>query len=225
MSPVGDERFDVCDDAGRPTGEQKLRALVHRDGDWHRSLHLWVLLAKGPNGRSPDPWLLFQRRSTTKDTWPGFIDVAVTGHFRAGEELEHALRECEEEIGWPVQLGEVTPMGVRFRVDAGRPGVLDREVQHILGTITDRAITSFRADPEEVSALIAVPLSEAVRAWVDRACTSVTAVTFERGALTTTLVCTDAFVAASDGYYATATRAMQGLHAGNAVAPFRIGRP
>ena len=38
-----DELFDVLDAAGRPTGRAKRRADVHRDGDWHRALHCWVL--------------------------------------------------------------------------------------------------------------------------------------------------------------------------------------
>jgi hypothetical protein len=37
------EYLDVLDSKGVHTGERKLRAHVHRDGDWHRTVHVWVL--------------------------------------------------------------------------------------------------------------------------------------------------------------------------------------
>ena len=73
-----DERFDLFDDAGRPLGRSKARGEVHRDGDWHRSLHLWVWGIE-----SGEAFVIFQRRSMTKDTWPGALDVAVGGTFGA----------------------------------------------------------------------------------------------------------------------------------------------
>ena len=90
-----DERFDLYDENGIPLGIAKSRGAVHRDGDWHRSLHLWVWGI----GEDSAPFVIFQRRSMTKDTWPGALDVAVGGHFRSGESLAETLREAEEEIG------------------------------------------------------------------------------------------------------------------------------
>src|SRR5690242_15381466 len=89
------ELFDVVRYDGTPTGVVKPRAAVHRDGDWHRAVHVWVT-GLGPAG---EPFLLAQRRSTAKDTWPGRLDATVGGHYRAGEGLAEALRETEEEIG------------------------------------------------------------------------------------------------------------------------------
>src|SRR5919204_6713689 len=86
-----DELFDVYDGAGRPTGRVKRRGDVHRDGDWHRSFHCWVLCESEAN-----PALLLQRRGPHKDTWPNRLDSSVGGHFRAGETLDEVLREVEE---------------------------------------------------------------------------------------------------------------------------------
>src|SRR5215218_4884038 len=36
------ELFDVVTSGGEPTGIVKPRWQVHRDGDWHRSIHLWI---------------------------------------------------------------------------------------------------------------------------------------------------------------------------------------
>ncbi len=103
------ERFDLYDAAGEPLGTSKARGEVHRDGDWHRSLHLWVWGVD--NGK---PFVIFQRRSMTKDTWPGYLDVAVGGHFRSGETLAETLREADEEIGLAVTEEDVVRLGRRF---------------------------------------------------------------------------------------------------------------
>ena len=59
-TPVG-ELLDVLNAAGLPTGEAKARALVHRDGDLHRTLHVWIV--------KDDRNVLLQRRAATKDPW------------------------------------------------------------------------------------------------------------------------------------------------------------
>src|SRR5687767_2706683 len=97
------ELFDVVTADGRPTGRTKARAEVHRDGDWHRSLHVWV----AGIGEDGEPFLTFQRRGFGKDTWPGLLDATVGGHYRAGEGLTEALREVEEEIGLRVTAGDL----------------------------------------------------------------------------------------------------------------------
>ena len=46
------------------TGKSKPRGQVHRDGDWHSSIHVWVVDAKGR--------FLLQQRGADKDTNPSF---------------------------------------------------------------------------------------------------------------------------------------------------------
>ncbi|MCC6315401.1 MAG: NUDIX domain-containing protein, partial [Thermomicrobiales bacterium] len=103
------ELFDIVRADGSPTGLTKPRASVHRDGDWHRSVHVWVA------GIDPDnePWLMFQQRGAGKDTWPGRLDATVGGHFGAGETLRDALREVREEIGVEPHFDLLRPLGVR----------------------------------------------------------------------------------------------------------------
>lgn len=59
---ASEEHFDVLQEDGTPTGFSKARSQVHRDGDWHRSTHIWVI---AQNGR-----ILVQKRSSLKDTFP-----------------------------------------------------------------------------------------------------------------------------------------------------------
>ncbi len=144
-----DEPFDVLRPDGTPTGQTKARALVHRDGDRHRAVHIWVAgIDQG------EPFLLFQQRSERKDTWPGRLDVAVGGHLRAGEGIDEAFREVEEEIGSRATPNAARWLGTRQCLSEAEPGILDREVQEVFLLRNDRPLTDYRPNPSELSALV-----------------------------------------------------------------------
>ncbi|KAL8137036.1 hypothetical protein V2J09_003037 [Rumex salicifolius] len=70
-----------------------LRLSVHRDGDYHRAVHVWIYSESTHE-------LLLQRRSDCKDSWPGMWDISSAGHISAGDSsLVSARRELEEELG------------------------------------------------------------------------------------------------------------------------------
>ncbi|CAM6129567.1 unnamed protein product [Calypogeia fissa] len=90
---MGEEHLDVITPAGHYTGVSKLRSLVHKDGDYHRAVHVWIYAES--TGQ-----LLLQQRAHTKDSWPGLWDISSAGHISAGDtSLESARRELEEELG------------------------------------------------------------------------------------------------------------------------------
>lgn len=148
------ERFDVVSADGTPTGVTKARAEVHRDGDWHRSLHCWVA-GLDVDG---DAFILFQQRGSGKDSWPGYLDATVGGHFAAGENAAAALREVREEIGITPAPERTRLLGVRVSVNESTPGVIDRELQTVALLRDDRPLVSYRPNPAELSALIRFPL-------------------------------------------------------------------
>jgi isopentenyldiphosphate isomerase len=89
----GEEFFPVP----QPTGRVKKRSQVHKDGDWHRSMHLWIYQ---PDSANENVRVLLQRRSPYKDTHPNLLDVSCAGHVNAGDDiLETTMREMEEELG------------------------------------------------------------------------------------------------------------------------------
>jgi isopentenyldiphosphate isomerase len=149
------ELFDVVRSDGTPTGEIKTRAEVHRDGDWHRSVHVWV--AGNSNG---EPFLLLQRRSFRKDTWAGRLDSTVGGHYRHGEGLDDALREVEEEIGVPVEQRDLRRLGVRWCASEEEIGVRDREIQDLFLLHDDRPLKNYAPNPDELEALVHAKIAD-----------------------------------------------------------------
>ena len=84
------EYFDLLSPTGEPLGITKERNAVHRDGDWHPSVHIFVI--QGDR-------VLLQRRKWDKESFPGKLDLACTGHVDAGEDyLTAARRELQEEL-------------------------------------------------------------------------------------------------------------------------------
>jgi isopentenyldiphosphate isomerase len=153
-----DELFDVLDELGVPTGETKARALVHRDGDWHRSFHLWII--------KDGTYVLLQRRSHKKDLEPNKLDVTVGGHFGAGETLLEVVREVEEEIGLKVELKDLhyleTRQGERHYEHA-----IDREFIDVYALQCDQALDQYYLRCDEVGVLYEVPLDKAIELYQD----------------------------------------------------------
>lgn len=153
-----DELFDIVNEDGSPTGRTKRRADVHRDGDWHRAIHIWVW------GVDEDgPYILMNQRGRHKDTWPLALDATVGGHLGAGETVEDAYREVEEEIGVPVEPGRLQFLFTRARESNGHiPGIIDRERQEIFLLRDDRPLTDFRPQVAELEGLARIRLDDAV---------------------------------------------------------------
>ena len=75
------EYFDILDENGNKTGKTKLRSEVHRDGDWHKAVHIWIINENGD--------ILLQRRCATKDSNPNMLDISWDGELTAGDDLLH----------------------------------------------------------------------------------------------------------------------------------------
>lgn len=147
-----DELFDVLLEDSTHTGIVKRRADVHRDGDWHRAIHVWVY-GVGANG----PFILFNRRSLNKDTWPGKLDVTVGGHLAAGETTDSAFREIEEEIGIDPAPGMLQPLFTRQAY-----GETERELQDVFLFRDDRPLQLYQPNPAELEGLVTISLRDAL---------------------------------------------------------------
>jgi isopentenyldiphosphate isomerase len=207
----------VLDPSGLPTGVAKRRGDVHRDGDWHGALHVWV----GGVGTDGLGFALLQRRSATKDTWPRALDVAVGGHLRAGETLVEAMREAEEEIGLAVSLDDAVRLGRRF---AHSGSGTDNEVQEVFAVRSDLPLDRYRLHPEEVDAVVSVPLDAAIELFEGRR-GSVPGVELPRGGTVASAIeVTVAGFAAGDrgGYPALALHGLREVLGGRVPEPFDL---
>ena len=86
-----EEIFDVVDEQDNVIG-QAPRSEVHARGLLHRATSVFVFNSRGQ--------LLLQKRSATKDEFPGCWTSSASGHLGAGESYDDcAPREMQEEIG------------------------------------------------------------------------------------------------------------------------------
>ena len=105
------EYLDVCDAQGMPTGAVVERGYAHREGIRHRTAHVWIL--RRCEGRTE---ILLQKRSQSKDSFPGLYDTSSAGHIPAGMDfVPSALREMEEELGVRARAEDLQEIGF-FRI-------------------------------------------------------------------------------------------------------------
>ena len=97
----GDEIVTIVDAANQPVGDQPRRLMRERNLP-HRATYIFVFDHEGR--------VLVQRRTATKDLYPGYYDLAAGGVVAAGESYETcAEREAFEELGI-----RSTPLVYRF---------------------------------------------------------------------------------------------------------------
>jgi isopentenyl-diphosphate Delta-isomerase len=139
------ELLDIIHPDGTPTGVAKERAAAHRDGDWHRAAHLWIV--------TTDLRVLLQRRALTKDTWPGLWDVSVAGHVAAGELPEEAIiREAFEELGLEIEAEELRHLGtLRYQAVLHGGSYLENELHEVFLLRRDLDPLALALDEVEVA--------------------------------------------------------------------------
>jgi isopentenyldiphosphate isomerase len=154
---MNEELIDVCTPDGILTGSRKSKSAVHRDGDWHVSVHLWIL--------TPDGRLLLQRRADGKENFPGLWDVSVAGHISSGETAAEAgIREAAEEIGVDVGNDRFEFLARVAEQVVLRDGTYrDNEIHDIYLVRRDVDPATLVLQAEEVAAVRLVEIQEVAR--------------------------------------------------------------
>lgn len=107
VTVTSEEFLNLVDSASRLTEDSKPRSLVHRDGDLHPAVHVWII-----KRRDMGVYVLLQKRADKKDTDPGCYDVSVAGHLSQGNEFRSAaVRETAEELGIKIHGSQLRHIG------------------------------------------------------------------------------------------------------------------
>ncbi|MBI4708698.1 MAG: NUDIX domain-containing protein [Candidatus Portnoybacteria bacterium] len=173
MNDKTPELFDILDENGVPLGIKKERSLVHKEGDWHNSVHIYVFNNKDE--------LLVHLRAPFKDLRPDCWDTRFGGHVLAGETIEDtAVKELEEETGIKVAIGDLI-RGSSYKWNGGinrefnnvfyykwREGdsvnFSDGEVVEIKWMSIDEIIEELKSNPEKWTSRIST-LSRIYEEW------------------------------------------------------------
>ncbi len=153
------EILDIVDEYGNPTGETADRETVHRKGLLHRTAHVWLVRWTERRGLE----LLLQKRSRSKDSFPGCWDVSSAGHIPAGEEwIPSALRELREELGVVAKPRDLHFVGKRMietnETFHGRP-FRNRQISAVYFLLCNDPGRSFKLQTSEISEVRWMPVN------------------------------------------------------------------
>jgi isopentenyldiphosphate isomerase len=96
------ELWDLFDADRLPTGRTGARQDGQVDGQLHVVVHVCLFNGAGQ--------MLIQKRTMTKQDWPGLWDFTVGGSVHAGENSRQgAMREVREELGLDLDLNDRRP--------------------------------------------------------------------------------------------------------------------
>lgn len=144
------EYFDILDENGNKTGKTKLRSEVHKDGDWHKAIHIWIINDKGD--------ILLQRRCATKDSNPNMLDISCAGHLTAGDNsLSGAIRELKEELNLDIQQEDLQFIKTLKRSSKYTETFINNEFDDLYILRTNKSIDDMKFQEEEISELFFVP--------------------------------------------------------------------
>ena len=146
------EYFDLLYENGNKTGKIKLRSEVHRDGDWHRAVHIWILNNKGD--------ILLQRRCATKDSNPNMLYINA-GHVTSGDDsLNTAVRELKEELNLEIKKEDLKFITTLKKSSKYTPTFVNNEFDDIYVLKTDKSVNDMKFQEEEISEILFVPYKD-----------------------------------------------------------------
>ncbi len=144
-----EEMFDILDENGNNTGLVKKRSLVHKDGDWHKAVHIYIINDKKE--------VLVQRRSPNKDSDPNMLDISCAGHLTSGDDsITAALRELKEELNLSVNPDELVYITTLKRSPIHDDGFVDNEYDDLYLLHTTKRLDEMSMQKEEISELMFV---------------------------------------------------------------------
>lgn len=149
------ELWQLYDNQGRALpGKGANKDTVFTKALLHAASHVWIW--RKTNDQIE---ILVQKRAADKRTWPNLFDISAAGHIDLGEsELDAAIRETREEIGYAPDVSKLEHIGVHRHNSATiNTALIENEFRYLyLLEITNE--TSFSLDDGEVDSILWKPL-------------------------------------------------------------------
>lgn len=148
-----DEYIDVATKEGALTGKRELKSIIHQEGLYHHTSHVWLYTKKKE--------ILLAQRSSKKAICPLLWDVSVAGHIDAGETPKQAaVRETKEEIGLDLLENDLTLIGVYECFQNYDNGLIDNEFHNTFIAELKVPLSQLVPQENEVEALKLVSFQE-----------------------------------------------------------------
>ena len=146
------EMLDVVDENNNFTGRIEDREIIHRDGLWHREVAIIIM--------NENNELLIQKRSANKKQAPNKWCM-TSGHIDAGENpLEVVKRETLEELGFELKNEDIEFLFITKKQKKFSDTQYNNNFQYIYYTKTNKKISEYIIQEEELSELKYIPISE-----------------------------------------------------------------
>jgi isopentenyldiphosphate isomerase len=150
-----EEFLDIYNGIGEHIGTMS-RNDVHNQGLWHKTFHCWIIYKDENN----EGFIVFQKRSDNKKSWPGYFDISAAGHIEAGETIEDGLRELKEELGVEVEFDKLTSLGTRVCIEEFKENSINHEFQSIFFLKDNRNLKNYHLQGDELSGICKIKISE-----------------------------------------------------------------
>ena len=150
------EYIDIYDDMMTLIGAMPSEE-AHLAGAWHKVIHFWII-----RNDNEGQYLVFQKRSSTKVSYPSLFDITSAGHYRTGETVLNGMREVKEELGLDVQNDGLVYLGVRIDLLKGEK-MSNREFCETFLYHDNRPIDSYEIDGDEVVGMIQINIDDGLK--------------------------------------------------------------
>lgn len=147
------EYVDIYDERMQPLGVMSKKE-AHIVGAWHKSIHCWIL-REDESGK----YVVFQKRSATKSSFPNYLDISAAGHYQTGEKIEDGVREIVEELGINVEYGSLKYLGIKFDIYC-MEGFINREFCETFLYYDKRQLFEYSIDCDEVTGLVQIDIQK-----------------------------------------------------------------
>jgi isopentenyldiphosphate isomerase len=148
INHMANELIDICDENNNFINIQRMKSGAHRDGLWHRAIHVWIYNSQGE--------ILLNLRAKDKSYFPDVWDI-LGGHVSAGEEpIISALREIGEEVGLKVERDDLEFIFVD-KTNVYYENIKNNEFHYVYFSKFDGNMDQLKIQEEEIQEIKFIP--------------------------------------------------------------------